>query len=126
LNSIQGKKNVVADALSLVDVDILKIQEEENEDKEALTLLSGSENSIISNIKLTIPMHTALIFKEQAKVRKKVFTQYIFKGIYIPQSLRQKVMSFYYEYLLHPWEKRIEKTIWNTMKSPSLTQDFEH
>jgi hypothetical protein len=34
-----------------------------------LTLLSGSENNSISNIKLTIPMHTALIFREQAKVK---------------------------------------------------------
>jgi hypothetical protein len=33
-----------------------------------LTLLSGSENNSISNIKLTI--HTALIFKEQAKVKQ--------------------------------------------------------
>jgi hypothetical protein len=54
----------VADALSRLDIDSLKIQEEE-----ALTLLSGSENISISNIKLTIPMHTALIFKEQAKVK---------------------------------------------------------
>jgi hypothetical protein len=58
------KKNVVADALSRLDIDSLKIQEEE-----VLTLLSGSENNSISNIKLTIPMHTALIFKEQAKVK---------------------------------------------------------
>jgi hypothetical protein len=42
----------------------MKIQEEE-----ALTLLSGSENNSISNIKLTIPIHTVLIFKEQAKVK---------------------------------------------------------
>jgi hypothetical protein len=34
-----------------------------------LTLLSGSESNSISNIRLTIPMHTALIFKEQAKVK---------------------------------------------------------
>jgi hypothetical protein len=61
-----GKENVVADALSCLDIDSLKIQEEE-----VLTLPSGSENnSSISNIKLTIPMHTALIFKEQAKVKK--------------------------------------------------------
>jgi hypothetical protein len=61
-----GKKNVgiVADALSRLDIDSLKIQEEEE-----LTLLSGSENNSISNIKLTIPVHTALIFKEQAKVK---------------------------------------------------------
>jgi hypothetical protein len=36
-----------------------------------LTILSGSESSSISNIILTIPMHTALIFKEQAKVKEK-------------------------------------------------------
>jgi hypothetical protein len=36
-----------------------------------LTLLSGSENHSISNIKFVIPMHTALIIKEQAKVKLK-------------------------------------------------------
>jgi hypothetical protein len=44
--------------------DSLKIQEEE-----VLTLLSVSENNSINNIKCIIPMHTALIFKEQAKVK---------------------------------------------------------
>jgi hypothetical protein len=54
----------VTDDLSLLDIDSLKIQEEE-----FLTLLSVSENNSISNIILTIPMHTALTFKEQAKVK---------------------------------------------------------
>jgi hypothetical protein len=64
---LPGKKNVrsVADALSRLDIDSLKIKEEE-----VLTLLSGSENNNINNIKLTMPMHTALIFKEQAKVKE--------------------------------------------------------
>jgi hypothetical protein len=64
---LPGKKNVafVADALSRLDIDSLKIQEEE-----VFTLLSGSENNSISNIKLTIPIHTALIFKEQANVKE--------------------------------------------------------
>jgi hypothetical protein len=45
---LPGKKNVytVADASSLLDIDILKIKEEE-----VLTLFSGSENNNISNIK---------------------------------------------------------------------------
>jgi hypothetical protein len=47
----------VADALSHLGIDSLKIQEEE-----VLTLLSGSENNNISNIKFS--MHTALIFKD--------------------------------------------------------------
>jgi hypothetical protein len=53
-----------ADALSRLDIDSLKIQEEE-----VLTLLSGSRTNIISNIKLLNLIHTALIFKEQAKVK---------------------------------------------------------
>jgi hypothetical protein len=46
LSITQETKTVVADALSLLDIDILKIQEEE-----VLTLLSGSETtlSVISN-----------------------------------------------------------------------------
>jgi hypothetical protein len=104
---LPGKKNVptVADALYRLDIDSLKIQEEG-----ALTLLSGSENNSISNIKSTI--HTALIFKEQAKVkeselREKVLAQphdsiqhiegYDFlcykEKIYIPQSLRQMTLT---------------------------------
>jgi hypothetical protein len=55
---------VFENALSCLDMYSLNIQEEE-----ALTLLLGSENTSISNIKLTIPIHTTLIFKEQAKVK---------------------------------------------------------
>jgi hypothetical protein len=61
------QKNVVADPLSRLDTDNLKIQEEQ---EEVLTLLSGSENSSISNIKLKITINTALIFKEQLKVKE--------------------------------------------------------
>jgi hypothetical protein len=59
------QKNVVADAFLHLDIDSLKIQEEE-----VLTLLSGWENNSISNINWKTPMHTALIFKEQAKVKE--------------------------------------------------------
>jgi hypothetical protein len=60
---LPGKTNVVADALSRLDS--LMFQEEE-----VLTIFSGSENNSISHIKTSIPMHTALIFNEQAKVKK--------------------------------------------------------
>jgi hypothetical protein len=108
----------VADALSLLDIDSLKIQEET---EKVLKLLSESENNSISNIKSTMPMHTALIFKEQAKVkgtrlREKGLSQphysiqYIEgydllcynnnkEKIYIAQSLRQRSKST----VLVPW-----------------------
>jgi hypothetical protein len=65
---LPGNENegTVADASSRLGIYCLKVQEEE----EVLTLLSGSENNSISNIKLTIPMHTALILKEQSKVKE--------------------------------------------------------
>jgi hypothetical protein len=108
---LPGKKYVSTDvdALSLLDIDSLKIQEES---QSALIILSGSENNSISNIKFQNPMHTTLIFKEHAKVkeqglREKVLAQphYSIKNIegydllcykekiYIPQSLRQMTKS---------------------------------
>jgi Integrase zinc binding domain len=130
-----GKKNVVTDALSCLDIDELKIQEEE----EALAILSESENSSIK-----LPMHTALIFKEQTRVnglreKEKGLSQLHYSmqhiegynllcykdKIYIPQSLRQKVLSWYYEYLLHPGQTCTERTIRNIMTWPGLTQDVD-
>jgi hypothetical protein len=61
---LSRKENDVADALSQLDFDSLKNQEET---EKTLTLILGSESSSsISNIKLIIKMHTPLIFKEQA------------------------------------------------------------
>jgi hypothetical protein len=53
------------DDLSHLDIDIIKIQEET---EEALTFLSGSENCSICNIKITIQIHTSLIFKQQTNI----------------------------------------------------------
>jgi hypothetical protein len=85
------QKNVpsVADSLSRFDIDSLKIQKETEE--ESLTLLSGSDSSSISNIKLTIPMHTALIFKEQAKVKEQVLRE---KGLAQPHYSIQHIEGY--------------------------------
>jgi hypothetical protein len=61
-----------------------------------LKLLSGSENSSISDIKLTIPMHTALIFKEQEKVKD---IELIEKGFAQPHYLIQHIEG--YDLLCH-------------------------
>jgi hypothetical protein len=74
-------------------------------------------------------MHTALIFKEQAKVkgtglREKGLAQthYLIQHIegydllcykekiFIPQSLRQRILSWYHEYLLHLGQTRTGKS----------------
>jgi hypothetical protein len=90
---LPGKNYVVADPLSRLDIDDLKIQEEG-----VLAFLSESE---FSNIKF--PMHTALMFKEQMKVQGlrengyhnpttlcntlKVVTFYVLRTKYISLSL---------------------------------------
>jgi Integrase zinc binding domain len=132
---LPGKKNAVANALSRLDIDDLKIQQEE-----ALKVLSESEQSNIE-----FPMHTALIFNEQTRFNglrgtEKGLSQLhhysmqhiegydllcIKEIIYIPQSLRQKVLSWYHEYLTHPGQNCTEMTIRNTMTWSGLTQDVE-
>jgi hypothetical protein len=100
-------------------------------------LLSESEFSSIK-----FPMHTALIFKEQMDVqglREKGLSQpyysiqhiegydlLCFKDkIHFPQSLRQRVLSWYLGCLLHPGETCTEQTIRNTMTLPGLKQDVK-
>jgi hypothetical protein len=70
------------------DIDRLKIQEEA---QEVLTYHSGSENNSISNTKLTTPMHTALIFKEQAKVME---TRLREKGLAQPNYSIQQIEGY--------------------------------
>jgi hypothetical protein len=101
--------------LSRLDIDDIKIQKEE-----VLALLSELE---FSNIKFS--MHTAIIFKEQMKVqglREKGLSQshytmqhtegydlLCFKDkIYIPQCLRQRVLSWHHSYLLHQGQTHVE------------------
>jgi hypothetical protein len=85
---VQKNVGTVVDALSRLDIDSLKIQEEK---EEVLTLLLGSENNNISNIKLTILMHTALIFKEQAKIKDPGLRE---KGLDQPQYSIQHIEGY--------------------------------
>jgi hypothetical protein len=87
----------VAGALSRLDIDSLNIQEET---EEVLTLLSGSENNSISNIKLTIPMHASLIFKEQAKLKEQRLRE---KGLAQPHYSIQYIEG----YDLHCYKEKI-------------------
>jgi hypothetical protein len=63
---LTGKKNAVADALSRLDIDSLKIQEVS---EELSTLLLGSENSSISNIRLKYPNAYCLDLQKTRKIQ---------------------------------------------------------
>jgi hypothetical protein len=61
------------------------------QEEEILKLFSGSENSSIINIKLTTSMHTAWIFKEQAKVKEPGFRE---KGLAQPHYSIQHIEGY--------------------------------
>jgi hypothetical protein len=44
----------------------------------------------------------------------------------IIEILKQRVLFWYHEYLIHPGQTRTEMTIRNTMAWPVLTQDKQH
>jgi hypothetical protein len=69
---LSGGKNDNTYALSRLGIDSLEIKENK---KEVLKNLSGSEHSSTSNIKLTILIHSTLIFNEKSNVKETRFRQ---------------------------------------------------
>jgi hypothetical protein len=81
-----------------------------------LTLLSGSENNSISNIKFTIPMHTALIFKEHAKVKDVRLRE---KGLAHPHYSIQYIEG--YDHLCYKEDKQnLHSSINETIKRSTV------
>jgi hypothetical protein len=140
---IKGKENVVADALSRMDLD----DGSENEEKAAIMscyclttfemdwskgdLQSGSKEynelfSLADKEFEAFPMRPALIAREQQKdktlmknvgLQEKAYGTRILEGatlhtyegkIYIPQSLRERIVAWYHVYLQHPGMTRLE------------------
>jgi hypothetical protein len=79
--------NTSTDVLSCLEIDILKIIEEE-----FFTFFSGSKYISISNIKFPIPRHPALFFKEHTKVKEKIKSE---KGLSQPHYLIQHIGGYY-------------------------------
>ena len=126
---LPGKKNIVADALSRLDIE---------EAKEATTfeqLLTTNAECFASDIKLpsnVYPVSFQRILKEQQEDSELVelartnnkYTLKSFRGggrslslictkdkIIIPKSLQNKIVQWYHTHLCHPGETRTEATI---------------
>jgi hypothetical protein len=82
---LQGKKNSIVDGLSCYDIDSLKMKEEE-----VLTLLSGSDNSNIRNIKSKTLKHTVLFSTEQIKKQGCGIKRILMKWFSINDKLYQR------------------------------------
>ena len=133
---IKGEKNTVADALSRLDytptkgdisdtveyvfamtqsdadlfpLDMRHIAAEQDEDNELKKRMTNKR----SKRKYTKrPVNDADVILENGKV-------------FIPQSLRERMLDWYHIYLVHPGTKRMKSTIKSTMTWPGLNKDVK-
>ena len=137
---VKGVKNVVADALSRLptvhkDDDIIDHEEQLPELSDVKTKDIKAEQ---------FPMAPKLIAKEQLKDKylQKVLKddqkqRYYLKKvehvelvhyrqkIYVPVSLRARIITWYHEYLVHPGQTQIEETIRSIFYWPGLRTQVE-
>ena len=137
---VDGEKNVVADALSRLEMEARESDEIATEDQPVqLTYMTDIE--VMSE---DFPMLPALLAKKQKKdkeLHKKIqrdkdhhfSTQKVenvelihYNGkIYVPQTLRERILEWYHDFLVHPGKTRMEATIRNNFSWPGLTPDVE-
>ena len=140
---IQGQKNIVADALSRLAMEAMEAKESD----EAPTEEPSQELSYMNPreaISEEFPMQPELIKKYQNKDRELQKKAMKTKGtkfssqkvenvelihydgkIYIPKPLRQRIISWYHQYLIHPGRTRMEATIRHNFTWPGLTPEIE-
>jgi hypothetical protein len=121
LHYIQGKKNVVADALSRLDIDTALSQKTipaepalmaelfANEDDvpaeffplayKTIAQHQNKDESLLDKIRKSVPDYTVKIFHGGGKKRPLI----TYKGkIVMPKSLQERCIKWYHEFLLHP------------------------
>ena len=137
---LQGKKNIVADALSRLEI------EESEQPKDFEQLLINNVECFANDIKLpstVFPVSFQLILKHQQEDKElvelaKTNSNYILKNfrgggrslslicvkdkIVIPKTLQHKIVQWYHTNLCHPGETRTEATIRQTLYLEKLRQ----
>ena len=125
---VDGEKNVVADALSRLDMEA-KDSDEIATDGQTVQLTYASKKEAMSE---EFPMLPALIKQHQTKdkeLQKKMMkdkknhfsTKKVeevelihYDGkIYVPLTLRERIIEWYHQFLVHPGRTRMEATIRN-------------
>ena len=135
---LQGKKNVVADALSRIDTDDHSSVADTQFDSLAthelppetfpLTYKTISEKqnldaSLLQAIRDKTPHYAITIFRGGGKTRELI----TFKGkIVIPETLQRRCVEWYHINLCHPGETRTEQTIRQHFYWKNLRKDVEN
>ena len=135
---IEGKKNVVADALSRMDMSP-KQYDEENDTHQDRQLSYLTTKDIEEE---KFPMSTALIEQLQARdktllKKAKSASGYSLKSveghelihyndrIVVPKPLQQRILSWYHTYMVHPGTTRMLYTIGSVFYWPNLKEQVE-
>lgn len=137
---VKGPKNVVADALSRLDMEF-KESDEIATDEPMVQLSYMNQREAISE---EFPMHPALIRKYQKKdqellrkvadTKNQKFSSHNVENvelihyngkIYIPEPLRERIIDWYHQFLVHPGRTRMEATIRHNFTWPGLTREVE-
>lgn len=135
---LQGKKNIVADALSRIDTnDQMNKNDDEQfdslvthelpQDTFPLTykLISEHQNldePLLQKIRDKTPHYAINIYRGGGKTRELI----TFKGkIVIPQSIQRRCVEWYHVNLCHPGETRTEQTIRQHFYWPNLRKEVE-
>ena len=138
---VQGHKNVVADALSRLDLQ--SKQHDEIDDTEHPTQLAYFKEEDVDNVLEEIfPMSPKEIKSHQEKDKKlqkslqeredykikKIEGQEVIlykKKIYIPKTLQYRVMDWYHTYLVHPGSTRMLKSMQTILHWHGIRKDVE-
>ena len=138
---MKGERNVVADALSRLDMEYRERDEVDTQDTPPqLSYVSAKDVE-----EYQFPMDPRLIRLEQKKdkeLQRKIevdqserYTLRKVEGqnlvhdkerIYVPRRLRERILAWYHHYLVHPGRTRMEATIRQNFTWPGLTPQVEH
>ena len=134
---IKGEKNVVADEISRLPTSTPEEEEEENFNSECFS----------TNLETKFPMVFDVVRQEQQKEINKskinrmkfrntsMYTRKTIQGvelllennkIYVPKTLRKKVMDWYHYYLCHPGSTRLYKTLGLNITWPGMSSDCKY
>ncbi len=138
---VEGHNNVVADTLSRIEIEHRDRDEMETGD-EAIQLSYMNTDEAVAE---EFPMNPKLIRREQQtdeELRKKMaddqnqrFAMKTVEGvelvhmngkIYVPLSLRERIISWYHQFLVHPGRTRMEATIRQNFTWPGLTPQVDN